>query len=324
MADLVGIRSDALTASINPLGAELWSLADAQGRALMTDADPAFWTGRAPILFPIVGALAGDEYRLDGQTYAMARHGFARRSEFALVEADEGQAMFRLEASDATRAQYPFAFRLDMGFALDGAILAMTATVSNLGDTLMPFSFGYHPAFAWPLPFGGAAEEHRVVFERSEPAPIRRLDKATGLLLPPSVTPGLTRGPERAGAGAAVQTPWVPGQARDDEGGSPVVGNTYTPTPADFAADALIWDQLASRSLTFGVPGEPQLKIDFPDTPMLGIWQKPGARYLCIEPWAGIADPLGFDGDFIDKPGMMTLAPGAQQSLRMDVTLLES
>lgn len=293
MADLVAIASDQLTASIHPLGAELWSLADSEGRQLMTDADPAFWAGHAPVLFPIVGALAGDQYRLGDRTFAMARHGFARRSEFVLVEADEAHALFRLEANDATRASYPFDFRLDMGFALTGATLAMTATVTNAGDTPMPFSFGYHPAFAWPLPFGGAAEDHRIVFEHDESAPIRRLDPATGLV---ATEPQL----------------------------SPVNCNVYAPTYTDFEDDALIWDQLASRSLTYGVPGEPQLRIDFPDTPMLGIWQKPGARYLCIEPWAGIADPLGFTGDFANKPGVITLAAGAQQRLRMDVTLLES
>jgi galactose mutarotase-like enzyme len=259
----------------------------------MTDADPAFWAGHAPLLFPIVGALAGDAYRLGERSFAMPRHGFARRSEFALVEADASSALFRLEASEASRTVYPFDFGLDMAFALTGATLAMTATVSNLGDTPMPFSFGYHPAFAWPLPYGGAVEDHRIVFECDDPAPIRRLDPATGLVAP-------------------------------DPQPSPIEGKVYAPTYADFEADALIWDELASRSLTYGVPGQPRLRIDFPDTPMLGIWQKPGARFLCIEPWAGIADPLGFAGDFTEKPGVMTLAPGAQQRLRMDVTLLES
>lgn len=293
MADLVALRSDALTASIHPLGAELWSLRDAEGRELMTDADPAFWSGHAPLLFPIVGALAGDAYRLGERRFTMPRHGFARHSEFALVEADDAGALFRLDASDASRTAYPFDFRLDMAFALTGTTLAMTATVSNRGNTPMPFSFGYHPAFAWPLPYGSAAEDHRIVFERDEPTPIRRLDPATGLVAP-------------------------------EPQPSPVEGKVYPPTYADFEADALIWDELQSRSLTYGVPGRPRLRIDFPDTPMLGIWQKPGARFLCIEPWAGIADPLGFAGDFTQKPGVMTLAPGAQQRLRMDLTLLES
>ncbi|MBL0967268.1 MAG: aldose 1-epimerase family protein, partial [Blastomonas sp.] len=265
----------------------------AEGRGRRTGAGPAFGAGHGPLVLPIVGALAGDAYRLGERSFAMPRHGFARRSEFALVEADASSALFRLEASEASRAVYPFDFRLDMAFALTGATLAMTATVSNRGDTPMPFSFGYHPAFAWPLPYGGAAEDHRIVFERDEPAPIRRLDPATGLVAP-------------------------------EPQPSPVEGKVYAPAYADFEADALIWDELASRSLTYGVPGQPRLRIDFPDTPMLGIWQKPGARFLCIEPWAGIADPAVFTGEFADKPGITTLAPGAQQRLRMDVTLLES
>ena len=70
------------------------------------------------------------------------------------------------------------------------------------------------------------------------------------------------------------------------------------------------------------MPGKPHLKIDFPDTPWLGLWQKPGAHYLCVEPWAGMADPVGFTGDVWDKQGVMTLLPGDSRSFRMDVTLV--
>jgi len=79
---LIRIASDRLSAAINPLGAELWSLQDAAGREYMTDADPAFWTGHAPLLFPIVGALNGGRYRLDDTEYALLKHGFARTSWF--------------------------------------------------------------------------------------------------------------------------------------------------------------------------------------------------------------------------------------------------
>jgi galactose mutarotase-like enzyme len=104
---------------------------------------------------------------------------------------------------------------------------------------------------------------------------------------------------------------------------TPVEGHTLTPDAALFEADALIWDELASRSLRYGAPGGPSLEIAFPDTPMLGIWQKPGANYLCIEPWQGIADPLGYDGDFRDKPGVISLPPGETRVFRMDVTLAQ-
>lgn len=291
--ELVTISSGDLTARINPLGAELSSLADRQDREFMTDADPAFWSGHAPLLFPIVGGLNEGRYRLDGQEYELPRHGFARHSLFEVIETGESQARFRLSESAETRAAYPFAFELETAFRLDGATLHVEATVRNPGGEVLPFSFGYHPAFAWPLPGGAEKADHVIAFAESEPQPIRRVDPSTGLLLPDAVA-------------------------------TPVEGHHLALDASLFEADAVIWNALTSRSLTFGAPGGSQLSVGFPDTPMLGIWQKPGARFLCIEPWQGHADPLGFTGDFRDKPGIVQLAAGESRSFRMDVTVLSA
>ena len=288
--ELVTIASDTLTARINPLGAELWSLTDRDHREYMTDADPAFWTGRAPLLFPIVGALNGGRYRLDEAEHALPKHGFARTSRFEVVEADAAQACFRLRDSGATRAAYPFAFALDVAFRLDGWTLHVEARVENRDSTALPFSFGFHPAFAWPLPGGAAKADHRVTFVQDEPQAIRRIDPATGLVL-------------------------------HEPQPTPVEGRVFVPDAAQFEADALIWDRLNSRALRFGAEGGARLAIAFPDTPMLGIWQKPGANYLCVEPWQGIADPIDFGGDFRAKPGIVVLPPGESRSFRMDVTV---
>ena len=102
------------------------------------------------------------------------------------------------------------------------------------------------------------------------------------------------------------------------------MGNLLIPTYEMFEADALIWDDLKSRSLSWGAPGKPGLDMIFPDTPWLGIWQKPGAQYLCIEPWAGMADPEGFDGEIWDKPGIIRLGPEEQRAFRMFVRLAEN
>ncbi|EIZ80791.1 aldose 1-epimerase [Novosphingobium sp. Rr 2-17] len=289
--DLVTITSGDLTARINPLGAELWSLTDRRGREYMTDADPAFWTGHAPVLFPIVGCVNGNRYRYEGAEYELSKHGFARHSTFEVVDAQDDRATFRLTDSDATRAHYPFAFVLELHFRLEAACLHVEASVANPGEAALPFSFGFHPAFAWPLPGGAAKADHVVAFEQPEPQPIRRIEPASGLVLP---------------------EPFA----------TPVEGHLLSPDASLFEADALIWDHLASRSVTFGTPGAGQLAIAFPDSPMLGIWQKPGAAYLCIEPWQGIADPLGFCGDLRDKPGIISLAPGEARGFRMDVAVL--
>lgn len=299
MSDTVTLRAGGLTAGIALLGAELVSLRDSSGAEWMTDGDPAVWSGHAPILFPIVGQLADGRYRLDGREFSMARHGFARRRVFELVERTDSSAVLRLIDDADTRALWPFRFVLDLHYALEDHVLTVTAIVTNRGEESMPFSIGFHPGFAWPLPGGGDKTAHRIIFEDFETGPIRRIDE-NGLL-----------------------------RAFED---TPVKNRILRPYPGLFHADALIWDRLSSRALRFEgetVEGEngkeaaapAALELSFPDCPMLGIWQKPGADFLCLEPWAGIADPEGFEGDFREKPGVMDLPAGDSRSFSMSVSI---
>ncbi len=277
MTEPVRLRSPRLSAEISPHGAELQRLQDEEGRDLLWDGDPRFWTGHAPILFPVIGCVAGDRIRVDGEDYPMAKHGFARHREFAVAEHAEDAVTFRLEADDGTRKSYPFDFRLDIRFALEGAALVVEAGLHNTGDRPLPASFGFHPALRWPLPYGGERAMHRVRFERDELAPIRRI-----------------------GADQLVRPAPEP---------TPVEGDLLEVRDELFRDDALIFDRLASRSALFGAPGSRAVRVGFPAMPMLGIWTKPGAGFLCIEPWQGMADPQGFAGAFRDKPGVIEVAP---------------
>ena len=289
MVDLVRIGSDELTAAINPLGAELWSLTDAEGRELMTDADPAYWTGHAPILFPVVGRPYREIIRVDGREYPMMQHGFARQSMFDIVSAEPSRATFRLTDSAETRAHYPFAFALDISFSIHGATLSVEVTVRNTGDVVMPASFGFHPAFAWPLPYGHDKRDHRIVFSDDEPDRLREIAKD-----------GTITAETRA---------------------SPLDGRTLHLRDDLFAHDALVWNDIRSDHVVYGAGDGPSLKIDFPDTPMLGIWMKPGAHYVCVEPWHGIADPEGFTGDIRDKPGIFEVPVGGEKRIALRVTV---
>lgn len=284
---MIAISNDALTALINPRGAELTSLRDADGRELMTDADPAFWAGHAPILFPIVGRLNGDVLRIDGREYPMKQHGFARRMVFDVVAHGDGEARFRLTANDETRAAYPFDFALDVAFILRDSTLAIDVTIANRGDTAMPASLGFHPAFAWPLPYGQPRDEHRITFDADEPGDIVELC---------------------AGLFAATRP-------------SPLDGRTLHLADDLFADDALIWDPVQSFAVTYGADTGPRLRVAFPDTSYLGIWTKPGGHFVCIEPWHGHADTVGFTGDFRDKPGVFTVAPGKAWRCGVAITL---
>lgn len=290
--DWVSIASGTLTARIDPHGAQLSSLRSEYGADLLWDGDAKVWAGRAPLLFPIVGVLVGGLYRLGSKTYPLSRHGFARDKRFTVRSSSASSAAFQLHADESTYSIYPFRFELDVGYEISGATLSVHTAIRNLGESDMPASFGYHPAFRWPLPFGQPRAAHFIEFEHDEAAAVRRID-AAGLLTP-------TRLP------------------------SPVANRRLELTDALFENDVLIFDQLKSSSVSYGSRQGPRLQIGFPDTPYLGVWTKPGARFICIEPWHGITDPEGFAGDLTQKPGIRVLKAGEAFFARMDITLLEA
>lgn len=289
MTDLVTLSSPDLTVAVSPVGAELQSITDTQGRDWLWDGDERWWTGRAPLLFPTVGMVAGGVTRFGGREFAMPKHGFARRSRFTPVETLDASVTFRLEDNEATRAIYPFAFRLDVTHRLEGSLLETVATVTNTGDEAMPAGFGFHPALRWPLPGTGsnAKARHLLRFDAEEPEPIR------------GVTPEGLIGP-------AIPTP--------------IAGDELQLHDSLFEHDALVLDRPNSRGLWYGVPDHPGVRVDFASMTYLGIWMKPGAGYLCIEPWHSHADDEGFTGDFAEKPGVMTLAPGATHDFGIALT----
>ena len=257
--------------------------------AALWDGNPAFWKGRAPLLFPIVGKVPDDRLLVGGKTYPMRQHGLARISPFALFARDETSCTYRLDASDASRESYPFAFRLDVRYALNGPALAIKAEVANRGDIPMPVSFGFHPALRWPLPGGGAKEEHEIVFSEEEDAQVRRLNQ------------GLLRA-------AAAPTP--------------IKGRRLTLLEDLFAEDVLFLDKLQSRSVEYRSSRGPGVRVCFPGMPHLGFWSKAGAGFLCIEPWQGYAAPEGFSGELATKPGGVEIEAGGSRTFAMSLEIL--
>lgn len=284
--DMRTIRSGRLRATVKAQGAELCSLEDGGGIEFVWQAGPE-WPRHAPLLFPIVGRLANDELRHRGKTYRMTQHGFARDSRFAWAERGESRCTLVLEDSEATRALYPFAFRLTATYAIDDSGLDLTLTIANTGKETLPASLGGHPAFNWPLQPELAKESYELTFAKAESSPIRRLD---GGLLRAAAEPG------------------------------PVKGTVLPLSEALFVDDAVIFDQIESGSVRYaaqqGASTGPWLKMSWRGFRELGVWSKPsGAPFLCIEPWRGYASPAGFDGEFTDKPGLMHIAPDAQEQL---------
>jgi len=288
----VSISSGELTAEIDPRGAQLSVLRTRDDADLLWSGDPSVWSGRAPLLFPIIGVLAGGSYRLGSTRYALSRHGFARDKTFSVEGSSASAASFMLRPDDSTLSVYPFHFELQVRYELLGATLSVNTEIRNRGGADMPASFGYHPGFRWPLPFGEPRASHVIQFETDEPAPVRRID-ASGLLTP-------------------VQHP------------TPIVNRQLTLTDALFQDDVVIFDQLKSRSVVYGSSAGPKIRVAFPDAVYLGLWTKPGAPFVCIEPWHGITDSQGYSGDFMEKPGIFILKAGAALTAKMNITLLDA
>lgn len=277
-ADLINIGAPGgLDAAINLQGAELWFLRDRNGGHLLWNGNTDVWPDRAPILFPVVGRLRDDTYRLDGHTHRLPRDGFARNARFTLAAHGDDHALLRLEDDAATRAVWPYAFALTLSFAISGNTLTLGAEVANRGDQAMPLAFGFHPALRWPLPQGGLRAAHHIAFDKPEGATVARLDSN-----------GLLAGTES----------------------SPLEGQNLPLRDALFEQGALIFPHLSSRAFTYTSPGGPAIRVQTENLPDLALWTQPDADFIAIAPSQGLADAGEHAGDIVQKPGMVALAPG--------------
>jgi galactose mutarotase-like enzyme len=276
------LRGGEITATITAHGAELCSLKSADGLELLWQAGPQ-WPRHSPLLFPIVGRLKNDRLRHDGKTYPMTQHGFARDLRFDWIERAPDSCKLMLTDSVATAAHYPFAFQVTVAYHATGADLHVTLEIANTGAKTLPASIGAHPAFNWPLLPGLAKQAYRLDFSDDEVAPIRRLKD------------GLMR---------ATPEP------------SPVRGRTMPLSDGLFDDDAVILDRLASHSVRYAADRGPFIELSWQGFQQLGVWSKPGAPFLCIEPWHGFASPWDFDGEFSQKPGIMHIAPAERRAMK--------
>jgi len=287
MMDRHVLSNGALYATVKADGAELCSLRNAAGEEMLWQAGPV-WPRHAPVLFPIVGRLKNDTLHHAGRSHRLTQHGFARDRRFAWLNRSATACRLVLHEDAETRAMYPFAFRLEIAFALDDDALDTNYTIANPGREVLPASVGAHPGFVWPLADGVAKTAHVLEFARTESAPVGRLEG--GLL-------------------------------RRDLEATPVTGRSLSLDPALFAADALILTDLASDSVRYAAPGAPAIEMSWKGFSELGIWSREGGDFLCIEPWFGTASPVDFDGEFLDKPGVMVIPPGERRTLSIRIRL---
>ncbi len=294
MSETHRIEADGIAVTVKADGAELVGIRDAAGAELLWQAGSE-WPRHAPVLFPIVGRLADDTLHHRGRKYTLAQHGLARDRRFEWVERSATRARLRLIEDDGTRSLFPWPFALEQLYEVSGSTLAATSRITNPANSEpLPCGIGAHPGFRWPLVDGVPKDRHVLLFERAETGPI--LSVEGGLLGAPKL-------------------------------GTPFDGAVLPLSENLFAKDALVLPGVASRSVRYAAldeDGREARALDFAweGYKDLGLWSKPtGAPFLCIEPWFSMASPVGWDGDFADKPGILRLEPGESRLFAWRLTV---
>lgn len=274
------IENEYLKATISTQGAQLTSIYNKAAQIEhLWQADPQVWPWHAPNLFPVVGGLVNNQLSVNGQQYPLSRHGFARQSTFRLAEATAIHADFSLTYNETTLAAYPYKFIFHVIYDLLDNALRVTYKVINADTQPIYFSVGGHPAFNVPMGNQGRYEDYYLEFELAEKLE-RHLLSADGYF--------------------TGQTTPVPLQ-----------GNQLHLTPDLFNEDALVFKDIQSKHITIKSKlHEHTLSVEFPHYKHLGIWAKPGASFVCIEPWLGYADAEAPATDISQKPAIQKLDYG--------------
>lgn len=285
------LSNNILRIKVKPKGAELSSIIDLRDATEhLWQADPAFWNWHAPVLFPKIGESVNEQISFSGTKYKMPKHGLARHLDFSIDKKSDDRFVFTLRSNEETLKQYPFRFCFQISYVLEENKLRNIYTVINEDDKPMPFTVGGHPAFAVPFFANEKLEDYFLEFEKAEIISRHLIDEN-----------GLFNG--------------VTESVLSNEKIIPL-------TKELFNRDALIFKDHQSRKISICSKNhKKKLTVEFADFPYLGIWAKPGAPYVCIEPWIGCAENAGKEIDFTEKEHCIILQPGEKFSCEFSATI---
>ena len=268
---MIVLQNEYLTAKIAERGAELKSLC-CGGVEYLWDGRAEIWGASAPMMFPICGGLKNDQYTLDGKTYTLGKHGYARFKTFSVESASDTSVVLLHTSDEETRREFPFDYELRVIYTLEARSLHVAYLVRNLGDGTMYFNIGSHEGYYTPE----GIEDYDVIFPEPE-------------TLDAYVLYGNLVSNQRL----------------------PIIKETCTLPLYDkyFTVDALVFKDMKSHSLTLRNRKTGRaLAIDFPNAKYFVIWHKPNAPFICLEPWDGVQDTVDADGDLTHKEGITALA----------------
>lgn len=274
------IENDNLVVDFGNAGGEMTSLVSKDnGYQYLWQGDTGNWSGMNPTLFPIVGNTYNGKYTVDGEEYQMRNHGLVRYSDLECMENKSDSITFQLVSSEQTLESYPFDFGYQVRYELEGPRVKIEYKILNSGNREMPFTMGMHPGFNCPLKEGEVFEDYYIEFEEEEN--LKQIVFDPKLEMPP--------------------------HERDI---------TLRRLPLDYSMfekyQTLIYKNVKSKRISLKSK-ETQIDVGVEGFPFLAFWTpKPGAPFICVEPWYSHGDFTRSEIPFKEREGMKTLLPGEE------------
>ena len=292
--EIITLKNSEIEVKVSTFGAELHSIVK-NGVEHLWHGDPKFWNRHSPVLFPTVGRVWQNEYRYNGATYKLGQHGFARDNEFVVESLSADEVEFSLKSNDATRAVYPFDFVLKIGYKLTGSTVAVTWQVENRGEGWLPFQIGAHPAFMF-ADFD-VADDLRGYVSFGDAKDIKYITPTEGGCVSPDLYD----------------------LELDSEGMMEIRA------PHAFDCDTFVMENGQIDTCTLHDKNrKPYITVKF-DMPLVALWAPMKAHedvpFLCIEPWCGRCDYVGYQGDFGSRPYNQLLRKGENWATTYTITL---
>ncbi len=288
------IENQQLSLTVDSLGAQMLHLQSADHTEYLWQGDPQYWGDRAPNLFPFIGRLTNNSYKYLGKVYPMGIHGFAAGKEFSPVTHTQTAVTLELRSDPQIAESYPFAFVLQITYALQADTVAITFHVENQGANTMPFGIGGHPGFRVPLQDGECFEDYYLEF-------------------------GTPCQPDRVGF-----TPAVYLNGHDEA--YPLREDKFLDLRHDlFDEDAIILKNMAREVTLRSKKSGRGVQVSYADLPYLGIWHWPKthAPYVCIEPWSSLPSRQDVVEEFTCKSDLLQLAPGNTYETTWTIRIFE-
>ncbi|MGI6213755.1 MAG: aldose 1-epimerase family protein [Christensenellales bacterium] len=288
----ITIKNNELSVEISTLGGELMSVKSGDGTEYLWQGDPAYWTGRAYNLFPIVGRLTEGKYTYNGKTYEMNLHGFIRKSELKVASRTSDSVVFEKTEDETTLSVYPFRFTYRIDYRLRGNRLSVCYEVINTGEEPLIFGVGGHPGFNVPLGGNEAFEDYYLEFDCAKPAQAIVMSPACFLT--------------------------------DKTAAFPLKEKKIIELRHDlFDNDAIVLQNMCKKITLKSKTGSRSVTVEYPDMKYLGLWHKPktDAPYVCIEPWSSLPSYDSKIDDFETKRDMEKLSPGKTYANRFDIII---